>query len=105
MLFIDAAHERSCGRQHLVHEDEDGLLGRKLDTLADHVNELPDGEVCWYEVLLLIDGSDVRLFDLLTDHLFIAARLAIQLEQAVYEGPEETAEIFPHPRGRDAQGK
>lgn len=40
MLLVDGAHERGRGRQDLVDKDEDGLLGRELDTLADHVHEL-----------------------------------------------------------------
>lgn len=69
MFFVDAAHE-SCGwRKHFIDENEDGLLGGELDTLADHIDELTDGEISWNEVLLLVDGSDVRLLDLLADDL------------------------------------
>ena len=64
MLLIDAAHQRGRGRQHLVHEDEDGLLGRELDALADDVDELADGQVGGDEVLLLVDGGDVGFLDL-----------------------------------------
>lgn len=71
VFFIDATHKSSCWWQNLVHEDEDGLLRRKLDALADHVNELADGEICRYKVLLLVDGCNVRLFNFLTDHLVI----------------------------------
>ena len=70
VLLVDAAHERSSGRQDLVDEDEDGLLGGQLDPLADHVDELAYGEICGNEVLLLIDGSDVALFHLLADDLW-----------------------------------
>jgi hypothetical protein len=45
VLFVDAAHERSCWRKNLIHEDEDGLLGRELYALADHIDKLPHGEV------------------------------------------------------------
>lgn len=69
MLFIDATHERSCRGQDLVDEDENGLLRRELDALADNVDELADGEVCRYQVLLLVDGGDVRFLDLLADDL------------------------------------
>lgn len=69
MLFVDAAHERGGGWQDLVDEDEDGLLGRQLDALADDVDKLADGEVCRYQVLLLVDGRDVALLDLLADDL------------------------------------
>lgn len=67
MLLVDGAHQCSSGWQDFVDEDEDGLLGRQLDALADHVDELTNGEVCGDEVLLLVDGSDVRLLHLLAD--------------------------------------
>lgn len=69
VFLVDAAHERGGGRQDLVDEDEDGLLRGELDPLPDHVHELADGEVGRYEVLFLIDRSDVTLLDLLTDDL------------------------------------
>lgn len=69
MLLVDAAHEGSRGRQNLVDEDEDGLLGRQLDALSDHVDELADGEICGYQILLLVDGSDIRLLDLFANNL------------------------------------
>lgn len=70
VFFVDATHERSCGWQDFVHEDENGLLRRKLDALADDVNELPDSEVGWYEIFLLVDGRDIRFLDFLANHLF-----------------------------------
>ncbi|KAH0373739.1 hypothetical protein KCU65_g219, partial [Aureobasidium melanogenum] len=45
VLFVDAAHEGGSWGKNLVDEDEDGLLGRKLNALADHVDELSNGEV------------------------------------------------------------
>lgn len=69
MLLVDGGHERSGRRQDLVDEDEDGLLGRKLDALADHVDELAHGQVGGDQVLLLVDGRDVRLLHLLADDL------------------------------------
>jgi hypothetical protein len=69
VLLVDAAHESSGWRQDLVDEDEDGLLWAELDAFANNINELADGEVCGHEVLLLVDGGDVRLLDLLTDDL------------------------------------
>ena len=59
VLLIYRAHQSSCGWQDLIDEDEDGLLGRKLDALADNVDELTDGEIGWNEVLLLVDGGDI----------------------------------------------
>lgn len=70
VLLINATHEGSGGRKDLIDEDEDGLLGRKLDALTDNVNELADGEVGWHQVLLFIDGSDIAFLDLLADDLY-----------------------------------
>jgi hypothetical protein len=67
VFLIDAAHQRGGGRQHLIDEVEDGLLGGELDALADHVDELAHGEIGGDEVLLLVDGRDVGLLDLLAD--------------------------------------
>lgn len=70
VLLVDAAHESSGWRKDLIYEDEDGLLGRQLDAFADDVNELAHGEVRRYEVLLLIDGSDITLLDLFANNLW-----------------------------------
>lgn len=59
MLFVDRTHECSRRWQHLIDEDEDGFLRRKLDALADDIDELAYGEVGWYQVLLLVDGCDI----------------------------------------------
>lgn len=72
MLFVDTAHESSGWGEYLIDKDEDGLLGRQLDAFSDHVDELAYGEICGYQIFLLVDGSDVRLLDLLADNLFIA---------------------------------
>lgn len=69
MLLIDGAHKRSSRWQDLVDKDENGFLRRQLNALTDHVDELTDGEVGGYQVFLLIDSSNIRLFNLLTDHL------------------------------------
>lgn len=69
MLFIDAAHESSGWRQDLINEDEDGLLWREFNPFANNVDELAHGEIGRNEVLLLVDGSDVALFNLLTNNL------------------------------------
>ena len=69
MLLIDTAHQRRSRRQDLIHEDEDGLLRRELDALADHVDELPDREICRDKIFLLVDGGNVGLLDFLADDL------------------------------------
>jgi hypothetical protein len=35
----------TCWWQHILHKDEDGLLGTQLDPLADHVHKLPDSQI------------------------------------------------------------
>jgi hypothetical protein len=59
VLLVYRAHESSCGWQDLIDEDEDGLLGRQLNALANNVDELADGEVGRDQVLLLVDGRNV----------------------------------------------
>ena len=69
MLLPARAHQRRSGWQNLVDEDEDGLFWRKLDALADNVNELAHGEVGRDQVFFLVYGRDIRLLDLLADDL------------------------------------
>lgn len=67
VLLVDAAHERSGRWQDLIDKNKDGLLWRKLDALADYVDELPNGEIGWYEVLLFVDRRNVALLNLFAD--------------------------------------
>ena len=69
MLLVDARHERGGRGQDLVDEDEDGLLGRELDALADDVDELANREIRWDKIFLLVDGCNIALLDLLADDL------------------------------------
>ena len=69
VLLVDGAHEGGSRWQDLVDEDEDGLLRRELNALADNIDKLTDGKVGRHQVLLLVDGSDVRFLDLLADYL------------------------------------
>lgn len=71
MLLVDGAHLSCCRRQNLINKDEDGLLGTELNALAYDIHKLAHGEIGWHQVLLLVDGCDVRLLDLLTDDLYI----------------------------------
>jgi hypothetical protein len=68
MLLINRAHQSGSRRQHLIDEDEDGLLGRQLDALADYVDELAYGQVGGDKIFLLVDGRDVAFFDFLADY-------------------------------------
>ena len=73
MLLVYRAHE-SCGRrQDLIDEDEDGLLRRELDPLTDNVHELTDRQIRGDQVLLLVDGCNVRLLDLFADDLALVS--------------------------------
>jgi hypothetical protein len=45
VLFVDRTHKRSGRWQDFIDEDEDSLLRRKLDALADDIDELPNREV------------------------------------------------------------
>ena len=69
MLLVDTAHQSCRWRQDLIHEDENGLFGAKLDALSDHIYELADGEICRDQILLFVDGGDVGFFDFFADHL------------------------------------
>ena len=69
VLFVNAAHKRGCWGEHFIDENEDGLLRRQLDPLANDVDELTDSQVGGDEILLLIDGSDIALLNLLADDL------------------------------------
>lgn len=48
MFFIDAAHECRGWWQDLIDEDEDGLLGRELDALANDIDKLANCKVRRY---------------------------------------------------------
>jgi len=89
VLFVNGRHQRGGRWEHLVDEDEDGLLGGELDALADYVDELAYGEVGWDQVLLLVDRGDVGLLDLLADDgdaiaVFLADAFGLSL--ALLEG-------------------
>lgn len=73
VFLVDTAHEGSGRRQDLVNEDEDGLLGRQLDSLPDDVDELAYGEICGNQILLLVDGGNVGLLNLFADDLFASS--------------------------------
>ncbi len=81
MLLVDARHQGGGWWQDLVDEDEDSLLWRELDALADDVNELADGKIGWNEVLLLVDGGDLRLLDLLTDNLVMVLMMMCYIDK------------------------
>ena len=81
MLFVDTAHERSSRRQDLIDENEDGLLRRELDALADDIYELADSEVGWDQVFLLVDRCDVGFLDFFTDYLDTDLTFSISISQ------------------------
>jgi hypothetical protein len=69
VLIINTAHESSCGGEHGIDEDENSLLWRELDALANHINELSNSQICGDQIFFLIDGRDIRLFDFFADDL------------------------------------
>ena len=73
MLLVDAAHQSGGRRQDFIDKDEDRLLRAELDTLANNIDELANGEIGGDKVLLLVDCSDVRLLDLFADDLAVLA--------------------------------
>lgn len=83
VLLVDAAHKSGRGGKDLVDEDEDGLLGRQLDSLADDVDELAYSQIGGDQVLLLVDGRDVALLDLFANDLFSAFVSTRSLEGVV----------------------
>ena len=46
MFLVNTTHQGSGRRQDFIDEDEDCLLRRQLDPLADYVDELAYGEIC-----------------------------------------------------------
>lgn len=81
VLLVNTAHQSCRGRKNLVDEDEDGLLGRQLDALADDIDKLANGKIRRYEILFLVDGSNIALLDLFANDL--AAKLLAQLLELV----------------------
>jgi hypothetical protein len=43
VLIINRRHERRGRRQHLIHENKDGLFRGKFNPLANDIAELADG--------------------------------------------------------------
>ena len=70
VLVVDSLQSGHGGRKRARgDEQEDGLLGRELDALADHVHELADGQVRGHEELALVHVRQrVVAFALVHDH-------------------------------------
>jgi len=89
VLLVDGAHQRSGRRQDFINEDENGLFGAQLDALADDIDKLANGEIGGNKVLLLVDGGNVRLLDLLADDwdaVGVLLAYALRLCLALLEG-------------------
>ena len=67
MLFVDLRHEGGGWRESVIDEDKDSLLRFKLNSLADHVHELPDSKISRNQVLFLVNVCDVRSGCFLSD--------------------------------------
>ena len=60
VLLINGAH-KSCGRwEDLVHENEDGLFRRELDSLSDNVDELAHGQILCNSGLVYVPKGEYR---------------------------------------------
>jgi len=68
MLLVDCTHQGCRRRKNLVNEDEYGLFRRELDPLPNHVDELPNGEIGGYQILLLVDRRYICSVGLLADY-------------------------------------
>jgi hypothetical protein len=60
VLLIDGAHKSCGGREDLVHENEDGLLRRELDSLSDNVDELAHGQILCNSGLVYVLKGEYR---------------------------------------------
>lgn len=69
VLLINTTHESGVGRQDFVDENENGLLGSKLDAFPNNVTKLSNGQVRRNKIFLLVYCGNVRLFNFLTDNL------------------------------------
>jgi hypothetical protein len=59
VLVKDGTHEGCIGRDVAVHKDEDGLLSRELDTLANDIHKLSDSQVRGDEIFLLVNVGHI----------------------------------------------
>lgn len=59
VFLVDGAHQGGGGREDLVHEDEDGFFGGKLDAFTDDVDKLSDCEIGGDQIFLLVDGGNI----------------------------------------------
>jgi len=69
VLFVYVAHQGRCRRKCLIDKDKDCLFGRKVDSFANDVDELPNRQICRYKVLLLVNCRNVALIDLFANDL------------------------------------
>eukprot|EP00965_Chrysotila_dentata_P036100 1201853-Pleurochrysis_carterae.AAC.4 len=101
------AHEGGCGRQRVVDKDEDGLLGRNGDALADDVDKLPDGQVHRDEVLALVHRRNVGARVLLANHrdpVRVSADPPRRTSIANQSG-ERASKVRPRRSASDERGK
>lgn len=65
MFLVERSHGRAGRRDYVIYEEEQRILGAKMDSLADQEVELTDGEVRGYQELLLVQVADFRFRRLL----------------------------------------
>lgn len=71
VFMVQGAHGGRGGRNHVVHKEEQGILGTQVDSFTDQEIELAYGQVGWHQVLLLVQVSNACLGRLLHNHLRI----------------------------------
>ena len=67
--LIQRSHGGTRRRNHVVDEEEEGVLGAQLNALSDEKVELANRQVGWNQVLLLVQISNPCLRCLLDDDL------------------------------------
>lgn len=59
VFFIDGTHQGRRGWEDLVDENKNGFLRAELDSFADDIDELADGQVGWHQILFLVDRRNI----------------------------------------------
>ena len=74
MHLIKGSHGGRSWWNGIVDEEKEGFLGSQMNSLPDEEVELTNCQVRGYQVLLLVQLTNVSLGSLLYDHLCIVNR-------------------------------
>ena len=69
LYLIECTHGGRSRGDHIVDKEEKGILGSKVDPLADQEIELTNCQVWWNQVLLLVQVSYSCFWSFLHNHL------------------------------------